>query len=325
MRKNIKKRLLYMVALILAGITNSAFMYGQKSDLDKLQGKTWQSKWYDTKNTYTRTTKTTIDSNGAFSMSFYLSNTPDTLFDYSKVGAVENGKYFIEEGYHGPKDVYVFEIVTLTDTEFTVRIAGGVSLSIHRALETFTMKYVLDKTLMEPLPFSPTKTTGFLADYNFPVNSKTIPDKLYKNVQLTQFTDNTSAVRGRFFRKFAMGSYTIVAVTFGDDLTYNRTDVLCVVDSNGNILDMLEGWVTVEGVTVKQYSISSTGVTVQWVAPSTSTSLSFENVTDFLGRNYTQSYNLSGGKFVSGTVYGSSEKTFTIARLSDPNVEIGSY
>jgi len=191
------------------------------------------------------------------------------------------------------------------------------------------MKYALDKTPKATLPFAPTKTTGFLEGYDFPVYNKTIPDKLYKDIQLTKFTDNSSAARGRFFRKFQLGSYYLVVVTFGD-LTNNRTDVLCVVNSAGTILDKLEVWVTGEGATVKQYNILPNGdVIINRVK--TTESRSFEETTATLfggirGNIETTFYGIdSSGKFFQNKPAYTSPEKLIFKQLTDMSKNVGDY
>ena len=334
-----RKRVIYIIAPILIGITNSAFIYGQKTDLEKLQGKTWIYQWdvgyedeggwkmkYDCcKETYTLySAKKEYPS---YDFPFYLSNQIETQFVHSKVGSVQNGRYMIYS--RGTAGTSVQEILKLTETELTMQSIKSGNILSYRALEYFTMKYVLDNTLKGTLPFAPTKKTGFLEGYNFPINSTTIPDRLHTCVQLTSPTNNASAARGKFFRKFTAGSYNLVIVTFGD-LTKNRTDVLCIVDNNGTIRSTLEGWVTVDGMAVKSYSIQGNGdVYISRIVPSSSTSLSFGNIDDstvFSGNVETAIYSTSGGSFVyKETKAPSLIKTFTRELMSDPSKEVGGY
>jgi len=348
-----KKRLLYVIVLTLISIMNGAFVYGQSgSMLNKLQGKTWRCLWapgseenFQDELKYSCCTETSTaffynmpgeeDEEITHSDPFYLSDTYESLFDDNKVGKNQNGKYLVVKGDGSPEDddeyntesIFVYEILKLTDTEFTIKHLITGTVSNYKALEVCTMKYVMDNTPTEKTPFN-VKGKTFLDGYNFPINNKTIPDRLYKNVQLTQYTNNTTGARGKFLRKCLLtnGNY-IVIVSFGD-VYDNRTDILCLVDKNGTILDKLEGQVTVEGVTVKEYSITGADgiVYISQVVPSTSTpSLSFEGFPNFSGNVVVTSYYIVGGKFVKSSTNTNPEKTFTKSRMSDPDLNVPQY
>ena len=336
-----KKKLLYITALILTGITNSAFVYGQSSfRLDQLQGKTWRYQWPAGKedDDYSELTFTCcIETNREYmpgeediilSNPFYLSDTFERRFDDNKIGQNQSGKYLVVKGDGDPEedDEYnlmsysIYEALKFDNAEFTmINYPSGI-VSTFRVVNVFTMKYVIDNTPTSTLVgnFHPTKTSGFLEGYNYPVNSTAIPDRLHTNVQLTSPTDNRSAARGKFFRKYAIGSYYLVIVTFGD-ATNNRTDVLCIVDRNGNIRSTLEGWVTVNGMTVKSYGIQPDGdVYIDRIAPSSSTPLLFESLPSFSGKVERTVYSTSGS-FVYKSAYppSASTSTFTKSFLSD--------
>ena len=49
---------------------------------------------------------------------YYLSSTPDTVFDKTKVGKNNTGKYIVREG---PDVVYIDEILELTSSKFVIR------------------------------------------------------------------------------------------------------------------------------------------------------------------------------------------------------------
>ena len=201
---------------------------------------------------------------------------------------------------------------------------------IRKIEEFYTIKQVLDNTQTESKPFTPTKTTGFLANYNYQINNKTIPDKLYEDVQLTKFTDNSSAARGKFFRKFQIGNYYLVAVTFGD-LTNNRTDVLCVVNSAGTVLDKLEGWVTVGGATVKQYIIQGGNEGVYIYRVKTTDTRSFTDIAapsfgGIRGSIETSFYGIdSNGKFFQSRAAYTYPEKLIFKQLTDMSKNVGDY
>jgi len=335
-----KKRLLYIVALILTGITHSAFIYGQSTDLDKLQGKTWRWHWdygySDYK--YSRIAQTIMhdySNEPSDDISFYLSNTPETTFDYSKVGKVENGRYIIKEGYPGYENdphfgIFVYEIVKLDNAELILKLSNG-SIATLKALDVFTMKYIItgNNTPTGTLPFSGSRNRKFLEDGAVPVNH-TIADRIYKNVQLTQSDYLSSQKRGKFLRKFNLGSNFIVVVTFGDQ-SENRTDVICLVNSLGNVLSTLEGLVIVDGMMVKNYTILPDKVHIYQVVPDSSTSLSFDDVSFFDGKVVPYLYDISGSSFVKIDAYTQSQlqststKRFTKGLLSNPDKDVQNY
>ncbi len=199
-----KKKILYITILVITGITNCAFIYGQTgSMLEKLQGKTWRlqsrdGSFEDVK--YTRRGMILLP-RGANTEGrpFYLSDRIETKFDRNKVGKVENGKYIVKKGLEGERgrEVFNFEIVKLDDKELVMKERDYIWT--YRALEVITLKYVLDNTPTGMLPFTAERGTELLTSYNFPITNKTIPDRLYQNVQLTKYTTNTTETRGGSF------------------------------------------------------------------------------------------------------------------------------
>jgi hypothetical protein len=208
----------------------------------------------------------------------------------------------------------------LNDTELKLRLRNGITIATFRALEAHTMQYVLRNTPASTLPFPIKKDAGFLEGYNLPINTTVIPDRIHTNVQLTQFRNNAAQKRGTFLRKFSLpGGNYLVVVRFGGEK--NTTDVLCIVNSAGTVLNMLEGSVTVNGMMVKKCTITPAQVIVYQATPSSTTaSLSFfmENFAGFTnGSVVTTFYNISGSSFVRGSVNTGAAKTFTKSILVD--------
>jgi hypothetical protein len=319
-----KKRLLYIVALILTGIASSAFVYGQNTVLERLQGKTWR--WAGNDHKFTCCEKIVMfDYRDSESYSFYLSDTPThTQFDDSKVGNVPNGRYMIRPGFaNDPENpVFVNEIVALNDAELKLRLRNGV-VATFRSLEAHTMQYVVRNAPTSQSPFSGLRGVGSQdhPNVNMPLNTA-VPDRLYRNVQLTQFTNIANQKRGRILGKFAVTNNNhIVVVTFGD-LHNNRTDVLCLVNSSGTILRTIEGMVIVDGMLMKDYRLVSGQVEIRQVVPSSSlASLSFDNVTSFTGNVVTTVYSIASSSFdiIQGRTTTSGVKTFTRALLTNPD------
>jgi len=332
-----KKNLLYMIALVLTGTANSAFIYGQGDfRLEQLMGKTWVD-YDDEDGLYSKYTYDCciekfvfVDNNGEDSpleTPFYLSAHPDTQFDASKVGNNQPGRYMIHKGNEGgSRNVHVHEILKLDNTEFITKSLFNGSIYTLKALDAYTLKYVLDNTPTSNLPFSIGKKTGFLDGYNdIPVNHA-IVDRIYKNVQLTQFTNIAAQKRGKFLRRFSLsGGNSLVVVRFGSGS--DITDVLCIVNSAGTVLNTLEATVTVDDMRVKGCNIvSSSMIYIYQVVPSSATSLPFENLTSFSGSVRTTIYSISGSSFGSGSVVNpGTTKTFTRNLLSDPDKEVNGY
>jgi hypothetical protein len=258
---------------------------------------------------------------------FYLSDTPDSQFDHSKVGRVANGRYLVAEGYAGYEDdpelgIFVYEIVQLNDREYILKYWNGKTATM-KAFDVHTMQYILNNTPTERIPFG--WKIGAPDGYSFLINNRNIPNRAYTNVQLTQFTDNTSIGGGRFLRKMTLSNGNhVVVVSFGStDL--NRTDVLCLVNSSGTILSTVEGLVIVDGIKVKEYTLMGETVRVSQVVPRAgSPSIGFGNFS-FLGNVVHTDHNVVNGRFVEGTKMTTSEKTFTKARMSDPSLNVSQY
>jgi hypothetical protein len=317
-----KKRLLYIVALILTGIASSAFVYGQSTVLERLQNKTWR--WAESSYKYTCCERIAVRDYGrTISNFFYLSDTPThTDFDDSKIGKVFNGRYIITPGPASNPELPVFanEIIELNDAILRIRLRDGITIATFRALEAHTMQYVVRNAPTSQSPFSGLRGVGSQdhPNVNMPLNTA-VTDRLYRNVQLTQFENIANQRRGRILGKFAATNNNfIVVVTFGD-LDNNRTDVLCLVNSSGTILRTIEGMVIVDGMLMKDYRLVSGQVEIRQVVPSSSTSLLFDNVTSFTGNVVTTVYSIASSSFDQLRTSTSGAKTFTRALLTNPD------
>ncbi len=345
-----KKKLLCIAVLMLTGVSNSAFIYGQNcsvqsgSILDKLTEKTWfyqdrvaRDQGFQMKIAYNCSLETyTSGSQGKDNTSgnkpFYLSDQIETIqFDDSKVGKNQNGKYIISKtgGKAGTlgKGFTVLEIVKLTDTELQLRSLNNNYVSNFTVI-AYSMKYIIDKMPTDKLPFDCTKQVKLPSvKPKIAGSQKATSAKHYYNIQLKEVTNPVDG----FFRKFPLsnGRY-IVVVAFGGDLGDgdNRTDVLCLVDKDGKILSTLEGSIRSKGITMKQFRISDNGNTiyVSQVKPNSSTPVTrFEKITSFTGIVETTTYAIINNKFTGVTGSGSSTKTFTKASLSDQYKNVWQY
>ncbi|WP_301004159.1 hypothetical protein [uncultured Bacteroides sp.] len=100
---------------------------GEKSTQELLMSTHWEPQdfFYEVDCGYVRYTKTEfvtemkIDGElRVFSYSYYLSSSPDTVFDSNKVGKNSSGKYIIEKGVGY---VFISEILELTATKLVVK------------------------------------------------------------------------------------------------------------------------------------------------------------------------------------------------------------
>ena len=179
------------------------------------------------------------------------------------------------------------------------------------------------------VPFDATKTRGFIRDYSFGIinPNNIISDRLYDNVQLTQYTNASVSpdLGGVIFRRFAIPNSTNVlfVVSFGGATDW-RTDVMCVVNSSGQVLSTLEVTVNVMDVYVKQFRINAQNqIIVTTIKPTSATSIPFENFTTFSGyrQDITCSINAQG-QFVQSSVQTFPTQTYSRSTLADRSIDL---
>ena len=104
----------------------SAFAQGKKTTQELLTSTNWEPQdfFYEGDYGYVRYTKTEyvtkmkIDGElRLFNYRYYLSSSPDTVFDSNKIGKNNNGKYIIEDG---GDYVFISKILELTDTKLVL-------------------------------------------------------------------------------------------------------------------------------------------------------------------------------------------------------------
>ena len=181
------------------------------------------------------------------------------------------------------------------------------------------------------IPFNATKNAGFIRDYSYGVinPNSIIPDKLYDNVQLTQYTNASASpdLAGMVFRKFAVPNTTnsLLVVSFGGATDW-RTDVMCVVNSSGQVLSTLEVFVEVMDVYVKQFRINAQNqVLVTTIRPTSATSIPFDTMTSFSGYRQDITYSINAqGQFVQSSVQTFPTQTYSRSTLADRSVELWS-
>ena len=103
------------------------FAQEQKTTLELLMSSNWEPqdffyegdcgyiKYTKTQDIYVEKINNIID---RVYSNYYLSSSPDTVFDSNKVGKNNNGKYIIRDG---GKYVFISEILELTDTKLVLR------------------------------------------------------------------------------------------------------------------------------------------------------------------------------------------------------------
>ena len=116
--------------------------------------------------------------------------------------------------------------------------------SFGQAPKNWTVGEIINWVPAEPIPFDGNKGLRFIRDYSYGVNNddNLIPDRLYDNVQLSEYTHASECMdlMGTSFRKFTgQNGNTLLVVSFGGVTDY-RTDVMCVINSSGQILSTLE-------------------------------------------------------------------------------------
>lgn len=120
-----KRLFILLVLSMYLGI--SVFAQEQKTTQELLTSTKWEPQDFFANGNYgyvkyTKTeffTKMKIDGElRIFNYRYYLSSSPDTVFDSNKIGKNNNGKYIIEDG---GKYVFISKILKLTDTEFVLK------------------------------------------------------------------------------------------------------------------------------------------------------------------------------------------------------------
>ncbi|MDR3235645.1 MAG: hypothetical protein LBT48_02820 [Prevotellaceae bacterium] len=173
-------------------------------------------------------------------------------------------------------------------------------ISTHRV----SMDYI-NRVPTEKIPFNSTKRTKFLAlNFSFDNNNCILPDRMYNDIQLTQYTHagNNIDQAPCIYRKFAIpgSSDVLLVVSFGG-ITEWRTDILCIITASGYVLDTLEAEVFTNEMTVKQFRINAQNeIIISRIVPvSSSPVLFYSYFTEFMGYREDITYSINtSGKFV---------------------------
>ena len=169
-----------------------------------------------------------------------------------------------------------------------------------------SVKEAIAKMPTQSIPFNATRNTKFLnPNYGVTNPNNVIPDKLYDNVQLTEYThaSDDPELGASSFRKFAIpGSNNVLLVVSFGGATDWRTDVMVVVNPSGQILGTLEVAVRVMDMYVKQFRVTAQGqVIVTTIKPTSATSIPFGKCSNFAGYRQDITYSVNAqGQFVQG-------------------------
>jgi hypothetical protein len=191
---------------------------------------------------------------------------------------------------------------------------------------------VIDNVATSSVPFNATKRLklplGSLT-YSITNQDKTIPDKLYHNIQLTEYEHASIApeLGAVFTRKFAIPNSNrfLIVVTFGHGYGDNDVHVLCVANPDGTIVSTLIGTVMGRASYVKQFRINEYNeIIVTSIVPTSTVSIPFETFTSFEGTRHDITYSIdASGQFVEeskGRIYGS--RVYTRSYLEDESVNL---
>ncbi|MDR1756065.1 MAG: hypothetical protein LBR65_03770 [Culturomica sp.] len=180
----------------------------------------------------------------------------------------------------------------------------------------------------QSLPFNATKETQFKGHaYGVENQNNVIPDRLYDNMQLTQYVSASTdpELGASSFRKFMIpgSSNVLLAVSFGGATDW-RTDVLCVVNTFGIVVSTLEAAVCVTDVYVKQFRIDAQNqIIVTTIKPVSTVSIPLATFSSFSGYRQDISYVINEqGQFVQNTATTYQSKTYTRSYLMNESINL---
>ncbi len=186
----------------------------------------------------------------------------------------------------------------------------------------------ISKAATTPVPFNATKRVKGLGVSGIINSNHSISDKLYDNVQLTQYTSASAEpeLDAVFFRKFAIpnSNRTLIVVSFGHNYGGWNTHVLCVVNPDGTIVSTLDGTISGAEVYVKQFRINAQNkIIVTTIHPETTISIPFKTFTSFVGGRRDIAYSVNAqGQFVQESIVVYKSKTYTRSYLEDESVNL---
>lgn len=165
--------------------------------------------------------------------------------------------------------------------------------------------------------------------YSFPIRNKdkAIPDRLYDNIQCTEYTHASinPETWGVTFKKFIFpnSSNNLVAISFGGVSDW-RTIVMCIVDPSERILDTLEVTIRVGDPFIKQFRINEKNqIIVTTIKANTSISLPLESFTSFSGYRQDITYSVNAkGRFVEEAIKTYQSRIYTRAYLGNKEINL---
>jgi hypothetical protein len=192
-----------------------------------------------------------------------------------------------------------------------------------------SLSEAISKTQTQSVPFLAKKTTKFGRRIAVENPNNVIPDRLYENVHLTQYTYQRDwhYPGGTVFRKFNIpnSSNQLLAIEFGesDYITY----VLVVVSPTGQVLSTLEAavfYLDSSKIAVKQFRIDAQSqIVISTIRPNSTMLLPFETFTSFSGQRIDNTYTINAqGRFVHILEQRFNYKTYTRSMLNNNDANI---
>lgn len=152
-----------------------------------------------------------------------------------------------------------------------------------------------------------------------------IPNRLYKNIQCTEYilADEEPQLPAAYAKfKTSNPNINLIAVHFGDITDYT-TIVLVSAHKNGMILDTLEVEAGFGSTFIKQYRILKNGkIVVTSIKPKQKESIPFYNFGSFVGNRIDCTYRVEDGKFILEKEQVFDEQTYTEKLLRRENFNI---
>lgn len=149
---------------------------------------------------------------------------------------------------------------------------------------------------------------------------RVIPDKLYNNIQGTDYwsASDDPELAPALFAKFLIPdtNLTLAAVNFGGATDF-QTNVLIVVDNNGNIKSALEAEFSWGWITPKQFRITNNyEIIISTLVSTSSISVPFKSFTQFEAKRVDETYTInSSGQFIKNSTKEFAPKIYTRKQL----------
>lgn len=187
---------------------------------------------------------------------------------------------------------------------------------------------VANQFAITQLPYNGGKNTPCARLYGIDNSSGAIPNKVYENFQCTEFLfadcdDMLPAVYNKF--QVPNQDNVILAITFGG-ATYYMTDVLVLLNKEGEISDTLEscvGFCLDDWFYAKQYRILSDGsIIVTVLEPVQETSVSFMTFKQVYAHRVDYTYKVVNDKFVLDKTQKYVSKIYTYELLANETYDL---